>query len=81
MVARFDKQRLSVYLQVIMLALAASTIYSAPYLRQLFKTSLLDAFNITELQLGNLSSTYAIACIICYLPGGLSRFCNALYLL
>jgi nitrate/nitrite transporter NarK len=70
MVARFDKQRLSVYLQVIMLALAASTIYSAPYLRQLFKTSLLDAFNITELQLGNLSSTYAIACIICYLPGG-----------
>ena len=70
MVARWDKQRLSNYLQVIMLALAASTIFSAPYLRQLFKTSLLDAFNLTELQLGNLSSTYAIACIICYLPGG-----------
>ena len=70
MLAQFDKQRISNYLQVTMLALAASTIYSAPYLRQLFKTSLLDAFSITELQLGNLSSTYAIACIICYLPGG-----------
>jgi len=65
-----DKERLSVYLQVIMLALAASVIYSAPYLRQLFKTSLLDAFSLTEMQLGNLSSTYAIWSIICYLPGG-----------
>ena len=53
-----------------MLALAASVIYSAPYLRQLFKTSLLDAFSLTEMQLGNLSSTYAIWSIICYLPGG-----------
>jgi sugar phosphate permease len=65
-----DRKRLSVYLQVIMLALAASVIYSAPYLRQLFKTSLLDAFSLTEMQLGNLSSTYAIWSIICYLPGG-----------
>ena len=65
-----DKDRLSAYLQVIMLALAASVIYSAPYLRQLFKTSLLDAFSLTETQLGNLSSTYAIWSIICYLPGG-----------
>lgn len=65
-----DKDRLSAYLQVITLALAASVIYSAPYLRQLFKTSLLDAFSLTELQLGNLSSTYAIWSIICYLPGG-----------
>ena len=67
---KIDKDRLSAYLQVIMLALAASVIYSAPYLRQLFKTSLLDAFSLTEMQLGNLSSTYAIWSIICYLPGG-----------
>ena len=64
------KERLAAYTQVIILALAASVIYSAPYLRQLFKTSLLDAFNLTEIQLGNLSSTYAIFSIICYLPGG-----------
>jgi sugar phosphate permease len=68
--ARLDKQRLAAYLQVILLALAASVIYSAPYLRQLFKTSLLDAFSLTEMQLGNLSSMYAICSIICYLPGG-----------
>ncbi len=70
MLERIDKQRLSHYLQVILLALAASVIYSAPYLRQLFKTSLLDAFSLTEIQLGNLSTTYAICSIICYLPGG-----------
>ncbi len=62
--------RWSAYVQVIMLSLAASVIYSAPYLRQLFKTSLLDAFALTESQLGNLSSTYALVCILCYLPGG-----------
>ena len=66
----FDRDRLSAYLQVIMLALAASVIYSAPYLRQLFKTSLLDVFSLTEMQLGNLSSTYAIWSVMCYLPGG-----------
>jgi nitrate/nitrite transporter NarK len=69
-ITRYDKARLSAYLQVILLALAASVIYSAPYLRQLFKTSLLDAFALDEIQLGNLSSMYAICSIICYLPGG-----------
>lgn len=70
MTARIDNARLSAYLQVILLALAASVIYSAPYLRQLFKTSLLEAFALNETQLGNLSSMYAICSIICYLPGG-----------
>jgi len=70
MLDRIDKKRLSAYLQVILLALAASVIYSAPYLRQLFKTSLLDAFSLNELQLGNLSTMYAICSIICYIPGG-----------
>lgn len=73
MTGRFDeldRKRLSAYLQVVMLALAASVIYSAPYLRQLFKTSLLDTFSLTEVQLGNLSSVYAICSILCYLPGG-----------
>ena len=67
---RINKERLSVYAQVALLALAASVIYSAPYLRQLFKTSLLDAFSLTESQLGNLSSMYAITSIVCYIPGG-----------
>ncbi len=70
MIDRINKEQLEAYTQVIVLALAASVIYSAPYLRQLFKTSLLDAFNLTEIQLGNLSTTYAIVSIICYLPGG-----------
>ena len=70
MIDRTNKEQLAAYTQVTILALAASVIYSAPYLRQLFKTSLLDAFNLTEIQLGNLSSTYAIFSIICYLPGG-----------
>ena len=65
-----DRARIAAYAQVMMIALAASVIYSAPYLRQLFKTSLLEAFSLTEAQLGNLSSTYALACLICYVPGG-----------
>ena len=65
-----NAHRRAAYLQVIILSLAASVIYSAPYLRQLFKTSLLDAFALTEAQLGNLSSTYALTCIVCYVPGG-----------
>ena len=70
MVKFIKNPRVIAYLQVIVLSLSASVIYSAPYLRQLFKTSLLDAFSLTEMQLANLSSTYAIVCIICYLPGG-----------
>ncbi len=65
-----NRERVATYAQVMIIALAASVIYSAPYLRQLFKTSLLEAFSLTEAQLGNLSSTYALACLICYVPGG-----------
>ena len=65
-----NRDRIAAYAQVMILALAASVIYSAPYLRQLFKTSLLEAFSLTEAQLGNLSSTYALACLVCYVPGG-----------
>jgi hypothetical protein len=61
MFKNFDKDRVAAYVQVVLLALAATTIYSAPYLRQLFKTSMLDAFQLTEIQLGNLSTTYASA--------------------
>jgi len=70
MLNKIDKTSLSAYYQVSLLALAASVIYSAPYLRQLFKTSMLDAFSLTEMQLGNLSTIYAISSILCYLPGG-----------
>ncbi len=62
--------RLFKYAQVLMLSSAATFIYSAPYLRQIFKSPLMDVFQLTEAQLGNLSSTYGIACILCYLPGG-----------
>ena len=65
-----NRDRIAAYAQVMILALAASVIYSAPYLRQLFKTSLLEAFSLTEAQLGNLSSTYALSCLVCYVPGG-----------
>lgn len=65
-----NRERVATYAQVMIIALAASVIYSAPYLRQLFKTSLLEAFSLTEAQLGNLSSTYALSCLICYIPGG-----------
>jgi nitrate/nitrite transporter NarK len=65
-----NRERVATYAQVMIIALAASVIYSAPYLRQLFTTSLLEVFSLTEAQLGNLSSTYALACLICYVPGG-----------
>ncbi len=66
----FDRAKVAAYAQVMTLALAASVIYSAPYLRQIFKTSLLESFSLTEAQLGNLSSTYALSCLLCYVPGG-----------
>ena len=47
----FDKAKVAAYAQVMTLALAASVIYSAPYLRQIFKTSLLESFSLTEAQL------------------------------
>ena len=65
-----DRQRAFNYFQVLMLALAVAPIYMMPYMRQIFKSSLLDVFQLTETQLGNLSSTYALACMICYIPGG-----------
>ena len=43
-----NRARVAAYAQVMIIALAASVIYSAPYLRQLFKTSLLEAFSLTE---------------------------------
>ena len=67
---RIHSARRLKYLQVLLLSLAASFIYSAPYLRQLFRSPLMEVFQLTEAQLGNLSSTYAVACVICYLPGG-----------
>ncbi len=63
-------ERLFKYAQVLMLSAGATFIYSAPYLRQQFKSPLMEAFQLTEAQLGNLSSTYGIACMLCYLPGG-----------
>lgn len=62
--------RMLKYAQVLLLSSAASFIYSAPYLRQLFKSPLMEVFQLSEAQLGNLSSSYGIACVLCYLPGG-----------
>ena len=43
-----NRDRIAAYAQVMILALAASVIYSAPYLRQLFKTSLVRSLLVNR---------------------------------
>ena len=58
------------YFQFALLLLAAGAIYPLLYLRQNFETSILEAFQITTIDLGNYYSMLGIVYFLSYVPSG-----------
>lgn len=56
--------------QLILVVLAAGTIYPLLYLRQYYQPTLVAYFGINDLQLGQLYSTLGTVFVLCYLPSG-----------
>lgn len=52
------------------LVLASGSIYALPYLRQTYHTTMLEAYGLTNTQLGVLQATFGLTALFCYLPGG-----------
>ena len=60
------------YTYLIVLILAAESIYILPYvLARVFRPTFLDVFDLTNLELGTLFSTYGIVAFLSYLYGGI----------
>lgn len=58
-------------LLLILLGMAGGTIYDFPYIKYIFYNQMLSAMNISNTQLGLLSSVFGIICLILYIPGGI----------
>jgi sugar phosphate permease len=58
------------YFQLLVLLLAAGSIYPLIYLRQNFETTILEAFQITSTELGSYYSMLGTMFLVCYLPSG-----------
>ena len=58
------------YLQLAVLVLAAGVIYPLVYLRQNFEVTLLEAFQITNTQLGQCYSLLGVLFVLSYVPSG-----------
>ena len=52
------------------LGIAYGFMYVMPYMRSTFYDQMIEAMGVTNAQLGALSTYYAIACTVSYLPGG-----------
>lgn len=52
------------------LVLTGGTIYTLPYLRQVFHSTMLEALGVTNQELGWLNSAFGVLALVCYLPGG-----------
>ena len=60
------------YTYLIVLILSAESIYILPYvLARVFRPTFLDVFDLTNLELGTLFSTYGIVAFLSYLYGGI----------
>ena len=59
------------YLAIVALSLSGASIFFIPYMRYYFQTPMLEAFQITNEQLGLFYSIYAFGCIFLYIPGGI----------
>jgi len=64
------RNNFSKYLQLIVLIVAAGTIYPMLYLRQNYQTSMLDVFHISATQFGELYSVLGIFFFVGCLPSG-----------
>ncbi|WP_407692967.1 MFS transporter [Pseudomonas paeninsulae] len=58
------------YLQLLLLVLAAGAIYPVLYLRQVYQSTMLDVFAISNTELGYLYSMLGILFMVSYLPSG-----------
>ncbi|MBL6678860.1 MAG: MFS transporter [Flavobacteriaceae bacterium] len=59
------------YIYLLTLILAAESIYILPYvLARVFRPTFLDIFNLTNLELGTLFTTYGIVAFLSYIYGG-----------
>ncbi len=62
---------LSRFFLMLTLVLAAEIVYLLPFsLTRFFRPSLLEAFNITNTQLGDIFAVYGVLAMIAYFPGG-----------
>lgn len=52
------------------LILSGGCIYNLSYLRGSFESTMLDVFQLTDGELGNISALLGVASLICYFPGG-----------
>lgn len=55
---------------LLILIIAGEMIYTLPYFRNYYYDVFLEAFNLTNTQMGSLGSAYGICCIISYILGG-----------
>ncbi len=58
------------YIQILLLTIAGGAIYPMLYLRQIYQDTMIQAFNITNVQLGELYSIMGFLFFICYTPSG-----------
>lgn len=56
---------------IILLILAAEAVFILPFvLQRIFRTTFLESFNITQLEIGSIFSAYGIVALVSYLFGG-----------
>jgi len=59
------------YFQFLLIVLAAGVIYPVIYLRTNYQVTLLEVFNLSQIQLNNMYSMLGMAFVIGYIPSGL----------
>ena len=65
-----DSNNMKRYVQLALITLAGGAIYPLIYLRQNFEVSILESFNITITQLGQLYSFLGVMFVVTYIPSG-----------
>ncbi|MBU7443076.1 MFS transporter [Paraburkholderia fungorum] len=68
--AALESNKAQRYIQLMLLVLAAGTIYPILYLRQVYQPTMLEVFHITDSQLGYLYSMLGTIFLLSYLPSG-----------
>ena len=64
-------QKFRKYFLLVIVALGAGVIYKVAYMREAFYDAMIVGFNITNSELGTLSSIYGTIALISYIPGGI----------
>lgn len=66
-----EKSNFKRYFQFFLIILAAGAIYPVIYLRTNYQVTILEVFNLTQVQLNNFYSMLGIAYVIGYIPSGI----------